>query len=159
MAVFDLSPEKQQEWTRKYREAAAPYVDGEIEAVGQFRRQVFWLFAIPVIGEVGLLIYMAVQALLKKRAGGLPENFLLVVTSDKVHALKSKPAGFNIKVQGEVGVFDRADVKVQRGDRGGPSTGVTLEVTENGETESIKIAADQLERNPWTREVLELLER
>lgn len=159
MGAFDMSPEKQEQWTRRYREAAAPYVDGETEAIGQFRRQIFWLFAIPVIGQVGLLIYMAVQALMKQRAGGLPENFLLVVTADKVHALKFKPSGFNIKVQGEVGVFDRGDVKVRRGDRGGPSTGVTLEVTENGETEQIEIAADQLKRNPWSREVLELLER
>jgi hypothetical protein len=157
MGMFDLSPEKQQQWTRKYREAAAPYVQGEIEAVGPFRRQVFWLFAVPIIGQVGLVIYLAVEALMKKRAGGLPQNFLLVVTPDKVHALKFKPSGFNIKVQGEAGVFDRGDVKVIRGDGGGPATGITLEVTQNGSTESIKIAADQLSRNPWSSEVLELL--
>jgi len=159
MGILDLSPEKQEEWTRKYREAAAPYVDGEIEAVGPFRRQVFWLFAVPIIGQLGLLVYLAVEALMKKRAGGLPQNFLLAVTPDRVHALKFKPAGFKIKVQGEAGVFDRADVEVRRGDRGGPSTGVVLEVTENGRTEEIKIAADQLKRNPWSTEVLELLER
>jgi hypothetical protein len=156
--MLDLTPEKRREWTRKYREAA-PYVPGEIEAVGQFRRRMPWFFAIPGIGQLGLLFYLAVQGLYKKRAGGLPQNFLLVVTPDKVHALKFRPSGFNIKVQGEVGIFNRGDVRVRRGGEAGPSSGVVLDVTEDGTTESIKIAADQLKRNPWSSEVLDLLER
>jgi len=159
MGMLELSPEKQAEWTRKYREAAAPYVGEEIEAVGPFRRQVFWLFTVPIIGQVGLLAYLAVESLMKKRAGGLPQNFLLVVTANRVHALKFRPAGTKVKIQGEAAAFDRADVRVRRGGGAGPATGVVLDVTEDREVESIKIAADQLKRNPWSTEVLELLER
>ena len=157
MAMFETSPEKQREWERKYREAAQPHVQGEIEAVGTFQRQGMWFLTIPVLGQIGYAAILAFEGVQKKRAGGLPRDFMLAVTKDKVHALKYRPAGFNVKVQTEDGVFDRGDIRVS-GQRGGTvADAVTLEVTENGETEEIKINANMLSKNPWSAEVLELL--
>jgi hypothetical protein len=155
--MFELTPEKQAEWERKYREAAQPHVDGEIEAVGTFQRQGMWFLTIPVVGELGLAVITAFEGVQKKRAGGLPRDFMLAVTGDKVHALKYRPAGFNVKVAGEVGVFDRGDIRVSEHRRGNVADAVTLEVTEDGQTEEIKINANMLSRNPWSAEVLELL--
>jgi hypothetical protein len=157
MAMFEMTPEKQEEWARKYREAAQPHVNGEIEAVGTFQRQGMWFLTIPVLGQLGLAAIMAFEGVQKKRAGGLPRDFMLAVTKDKVHALKYRPAGFNVKVKGEVGVFARGDIRVSEHRTGTVADAVTLEVTEGGETEEIKINANVLSRNPWSAEVLELL--
>lgn len=157
MGMFETTPEKREEWARKYLEAARPHVDGEIEAVGTFQRQGMWFLSIPVLGQLGLAWIWLYEGLQKKRAGGLPRDFMLAVTKDKVHALKYRPAGFNIKVKGEVGVFDRGDIRVAEHKAGTVADAVTLEVTENGETERIKINANMLSRNPWSAEVLELL--
>jgi hypothetical protein len=87
MGLLDLSAEKQEEWTRKYREAAQPHVEGEIEAVGTFQRQGMWFMTIPVLGQLGYAFLLAFEGLMKKRAGGLPRDFMLAVTRDKVHSL------------------------------------------------------------------------
>ncbi|MGH2923902.1 MAG: hypothetical protein ACRDKH_07745 [Solirubrobacterales bacterium] len=155
MAVFEMTPEKQREWARKYREAAQPHVDGEIEAVGTFQRQGMWFLTIPILGQIGYAAILAFEGV--QRAGGLPRDFMLAVTKGKVHALKYRPAGFDVKVQKEVGVFDRGDIRVSEHRSGTLADAVTLEVTEDGETEEIKINANMLSKNPFSAEVLELL--
>lgn len=159
MGMFELTPEKQQEWAQKYKEAAAPHVEGEVQAVGAFQRQGQWFMVIPGLAQIGAAWLLLYSAFMKKRAGGLPANFLLVVTPDKVHALKYRPAGYNIKVKGEVGVFNRGDIRVAEQKQGKLADAVTLEVSENGTTEQIKINANQLQRNPFSAEVLDLLRR
>jgi hypothetical protein len=47
------------------------------------------------------------------------------VTKDKVHALKYKPAGFNVKVKEEVGIFDRGEIKLTEQMAGTLADGVT----------------------------------
>jgi hypothetical protein len=159
MAMFEMTPEKQDEWARRYREAVKDQVQGEVEAVGPFQRQGQWFMTIPVIGQLGAIVYFTYQGIMKKRAGGLPSNFLIAVTSEKVHAFKYRASYTNIKIQKEVGVWDRGDIHVAEHKSGTLADAVTLEANENGETERVKVNANMLSRNPWSAEVLELLKK
>lgn len=159
MGMLDTSPEKQQEWAGKFRDAVQGQVQGEVEAVGPFQRQGQWFMMIPVLGQLGAIIYFSFQGIFKKRSGGLPQNFLIAVTRDKVHAFKYRQSYSNLKIQKEVGVWNRADIHVAEHKSGGLADTVTLEANESGETERIKVNANMLSRNPWSAEVLELLKK
>jgi len=160
MAMFELTPEKQEEWTRRWRESVQPYLDGEeLEAVGPFQRQGQWFLTIPLIGQLGALVYFSYQGLMKKRAGGLPNNFLVAVTRDRVRAFKYRQSYSKIKVQKEVADFARGDIRVAEHSSGGLADAITFEVTEDGETERIKVNVNMMSRNPWAGEVVEALKR
>jgi hypothetical protein len=146
------------EWEQKFKDAVAPRLDEEPLAAGHFQRAGQYLLAIPVIGQLGLVFYLAYQAVNKKRAAGLPMNFLLAVTPTKVHAFKYKPGGYgNIKIGDEVASWNRADITVAARSDGPMASKITFETSENGHTERMVCNAPMLSKNPMSSRVLELI--
>src|SRR5689334_4096141 len=127
MSVLDMSPEKMAEWGQKYKDAGAPLLGEEPLAVGQLQRAGQYFLTIPIIGQLGLLLYLAYQAFNKKRAAGLPMNFLLAVTPTKVHAFKYKPGGYGkIRVKEEVASWNRGDINVVERNDGPMASKITF---------------------------------
>ena len=100
--------------------------------------------------QLGALAYGAAHKLGKSKAGGLPGQFVLAVTPDKLYAFKYKPGRNGITIKEEAASWDRAGLKVGANDRQ-TTTRLTLEWPD-GE----KIVCDQegLGDNPWADDVV-----
>jgi hypothetical protein len=150
MGRFDISPEVAEEWRGKYRSSVEPHVDGAVLAVGAFRPTgAGTKYAISKT-QVGALAYGAASLMGKKRAGGLPGQFMLAVTPDRLYAFKYKPGRSGIKVKEESASWDRSGIKVGT-ERLQTTTRVTLEFPDGQ-----KIVCDQegLGDNPWADDVI-----
>ena len=108
MGRFDISPEVAEEWRGKFRESVEPHVDEDVLAVGAFRPTgAGTKYAISKL-QVGALAYGAAHKLGKKKAGGLPGQFMLAVTPTKLHAFKYKTKRNGVEIKEEVAVWDRS---------------------------------------------------
>jgi hypothetical protein len=76
--------------------------------------------------QLGGLVYAGVKLLDKKKAGGLPERVMLVVTPTRLYALKFGFKGRDYKIKEEAGVWERAGLKVSTERRPG-MTALTIE--------------------------------
>ena len=155
MGRFDISPEVAEEYRGKYRDAVQPQVDEEVLAVGAFRTTGSGTkYAISKL-QVGALAYGAAHMVGKKKAGGLPGQFLLVVTPTKLHAFKYKMKRSGVEVKEEVGAWDRTGLKVGL-EPLATTTRVKLEWPDDGD----KIVCDQdgLGDNPWADDVVRALQ-
>jgi hypothetical protein len=155
MGRFDISPEVAEEWRGKFRSSVEPHVDEEVLAVGTFRTTgAATKYGISKL-QLGALAYGAASAMGKKRAGGLPGQFLLAVTPTKVHAFKYKQKRNGIDVKEQVVDWDRAGLQVDT-ERLPMTTRLTLEWLTDGE----KIVCDQdgMGDNPWADDVVRELQ-
>jgi hypothetical protein len=154
MGRFDISPEVAEEWRGKYRASVEPHVEGEVLAVGAFRPTGAGTKMAISKFQLGALAYGAAHKLGKSKAGGLPGQFVLAVTPDKLYAFKYKSGRNGITVKEEAACWDRGGLKVEADDRQ-TTTRVTLEWP-NGE----KIVCDQegLGDNPWADDVIRELQ-
>ena len=144
MSMFDTEA-----WKAKYREAAQEKLpDEQVEAAWLFYRT--GGYAGLALGPLSPLAAIVARTIGKKRAGGLPNQFLLVVTPTRVHALKCKP-GTKAKVGDELAVWDRAGLDVQVRDAA-VNTEVTIESA--GEDEKIVCSTG---KDATSREFLTLL--
>ena len=158
MSKLNPTAEEMAKYEQDLKDTVTPELGQEPLAVGQFQRAGQYFLTIPVIGQIGLVFYLAYQAINKKKAAGLPMNFLLAVTPDKVHAFKFKYGGYGkIKLRGEVASWNRSDIRVADRSDGPMATKVTFETSENGQTERVVCNAPMLSRNPMSAKVLELL--
>lgn len=150
MGRFDISPEVAEEWRGKYRASVEPHVDGEVLAVGAFRPTGAGTKMAISKTQVGALAYGAAHMMGKKKAGGLPGQFMLAVTPDKLYAFKYKPGRSGVKIKEESASWDRADIKAST-ERLQTTTRLTLEFP-GGE----KIVCDEegLGDNPWADDVI-----
>ena len=150
MGRFDISPEVAEEWRGKYRTSVEPHVDGEVLAVGAFRPTgAGTKMAISKL-QVGALAYGAAHKLGKSKAGGLPGQFMLAVTPDRLYAFKYKPGRSGVKIKEESASWDRSGIKAST-ERLQTTTRLTLEFP-GGE----KVVCDQegLGDNPWADDVI-----
>ena len=154
MGRFDISPEVAEEWRGKYRASVEPHVDGEVLAVGAFRPTGAGTKMAISKFQVGALAYGAAHKLGKSKAGGLPGQFVLAVTPDRLYAFKYKTGRKGITIKDEAASWDRTGLKVDTDDRQ-TTTCVTLEWPD-GE----KIVCDQegLGDNPWADDVIRELQ-
>ncbi|MGE5858233.1 MAG: hypothetical protein ACM31K_07105 [Solirubrobacterales bacterium] len=153
MGRFDISPEVAEEWRGKYRSSVEPHVDGEVLAVGAFRPTGAGTKYAISKAQVGGLAYGAAH-LMGKKAGGLPGQFMLAVTPDKLYAFKYKPGRSGIKVKEESAVWDRAGLKVAT-ERLQTTTRITLEWPDG---EKVVCDEEGLGDNPWADDVIRELQ-
>jgi hypothetical protein len=154
MGRFDISPGVAEEWRGKYRASVEPHVDGEVLAVGAFRPTGAGTKMAISKFQVGALAYGAAHKLGKSKAGGLPGQFVLAVTPDRLYAFKYKTGRKGITIKDEAASWDRIGLRVDTDDRQ-TTTRVTLEWPD-GE----KIVCDQegLGDNPWADDVIRELQ-
>lgn len=128
--AFGISEADQRKWIEQNRAHVQEHVDAPLVAYAAcFRSGSYGSMALARATPLGGLIMSMVG---KKRAGGLPQNFVLAVTENKVHAFKYRPRGWSLKLGDEVAVWERAAVVVSA-ERAALSTHVTLESPGEGE--------------------------
>lgn len=154
MGRFDISPEVAEEWRGKYRSSVEPHVDGEVLAVGAFRPTGAGTKYAISKAQVGALAYGAAHLMGKKKAGGLPGQFMLAVTPDKLYAFKYKPGRSGVKIKEQSAVWDRAGLKVDT-ERLQTTTRVTLEWPDG---ERLVCDEEGLGDNPWADDVVRELQ-
>jgi hypothetical protein len=154
MGRFDISPEVAEEWRGKYRASVEPHVDGEMLAVGAFRPTgAGTKMGISKL-QLGGLAYGAAHKIGKSKAGGLPGQFVLAVTPERLYAFKYKSGRKGITIKDEAASWERAGLKVEADDRQ-TTTRVTLEFADGQ-----KVVCDQegLGDNPWADDVIRELQ-
>jgi hypothetical protein len=151
---FDISPEVAEEWRGKYRASVEPHVDGEVLAVGPFRPTGAGTKMAISKTQVGALAYGAAHLMGKKKAGGLPGQFLLAVTPEKLYAFKYKQGRNGANIKEESASWDRAGIKAST-ERLQTTTRLTLEFPDGA-----KVVCDQegLGDNPWGDDVIRELQ-
>ncbi len=104
----------------------------------------------------GLGIFMIPIARRRAAKLKLTPQILLAVTSDRVHALKMRPAGIRHPVtQVEPGrSWPRGQVRAERAGRAFMRDKIALQI---GEPEPLMLYAPSLQTNPWSAEVVRLL--
>lgn len=104
--------------------------------------------------QLGALAYGAAHKLGKSKAGGLPGQFVLAVTPDRLYAFKYKSGRNGITVKEEAASWDRAALKVGS-ERLQTTTRLTLEFADGS-----KVVCDQegLGDNPWADDVIRELQ-
>jgi hypothetical protein len=150
MGRFDISPEVAEEYRGKFRDAIQDELDEEVLAVGTFRTTGSGTkYAISKM-QAGALVYGAASMLGKKRAGGLPETFLLAVTPKGLHAFKYKMKRNRVESKGEVAAWGRKGLKVST-EPMKTTTRVTLEW--KGGDKAV-FDQDGMGDNPWADDVV-----
>lgn len=126
MSMFDTEA-----WKGKYRDAAQEKLPGEqVEAAWLFYRT--GGYAGLALGPLSPIAGTIARTIGKKRAGGLPNQFLLALTPTKVYAFKCRPHRSKAKLGDELAVWDRAGLSVGVRDAA-VNTEVTLESAAEGE--------------------------
>jgi hypothetical protein len=155
MGRFDVSPAVAEEYRHKFREAVQPFLDQEVLAVGPFRPTGAGTKMAISKTQMGALAYGAAHMIGRKRAGGLPGQFLLAVTPNEVHAFKYKSRRNGPEAKEEVAAWKREGLQVST-ERLHTTTRVKLEWSADGE----KVVCDEegLGDNPWADDVVRVLQ-
>jgi hypothetical protein len=154
MGRFDISQEVADEYREKFRDGVRAHVDEDVLAVGTFRTTGSGTKYAISKTQAGALAYGAASLIGRKRAGGLPGQFILAVTPTRLHAFKYKQRRNGIEVKDQVGTWDRTGLAVST-ERLQTTTRVSLVWSSDGE----QIVCDQegLGDNPWADEVVQVL--
>jgi hypothetical protein len=133
MGMFEMSDEQAVEWQQKIRELVAPHVNGEeVVSAAAFRRGGATASMVASKAQLGGIVYAGIKMLNKKKAGGLPERMMLVVTPDKLYALNFGFRGRDYKIKGEAAVWDRPGLKISSEVKSG-MTALTIDSPSEGE--------------------------
>jgi len=139
-----MDAKKRDEWERKYRDALQPLVDEPVLAGGVFYRTGGW--AAVAMGPFSGLAALVSRSVGKRRAGGLPNQFLLAVTPTRVHAFKCSLAYGDVKARDELAVWDRAGLTVTA-EQTSVNTKVVLESGGGGERVVCSTGKDALSQS------------
>jgi hypothetical protein len=127
---FGISDDDQREFIVKNRDEVQRHVQGELIAYCPcFRTGSYGGMAIAKASPLAGLVTNMIG---KKKAGGLPQNFVVTVTADKVQAFKYRPRGWTLKLGDEAAAWDRRTLSVSA-----EKTQMTTRVTLEGEGETI----------------------
>jgi hypothetical protein len=133
MGMFEMTEDQVVEWRQKYRDLVAPHVNGEdVLASAAFRRGGASASMVASKAQLGGIVYAGIKLLNKKKAGGLPERVMLVVTPSKLYAFNFGFKGRNYKIKEEVAVWDRPGLKISTERKSG-MTALTIESPTEGE--------------------------
>ena len=139
-----MDAKKRDEWERKYRDALQPLPDEPVLAGGVFYRTGGW--SAMAMGPFSGLAAMVSRSIGKRRAGGLPNQFLLAVTPTRVHAFKCSLAYGDVKARDELAVWDRAGLTVTA-EETSVNTKVVLERADAGERMVCSTGKDELSQS------------
>ena len=154
MGMFDVSPEQVVEWREKFRQLASEHVDEDVLAAAPFRHGgAATRYAISKL-QLGGIAYAASKLLSKKKAGGLPDQLMLVVTPTKLYAFTYKFKGRNYKIKDEAAVWERAGLRVGTDDSGG-MTALTIESPAEGEKATL--VGGGVKDDPFSQELIGIL--
>ena len=154
MGRFDISPEVAEEYRRKFNEAVQAELEEDVLAAGTFRTTGSGTkYGISKL-QVGALAYGAAHLAGKKKAGGLPGQFLLAVTPTGLHAFKYKQKRDGIVLKEEVAAWDRQGLKAAT-ERLKTTTRVTFEWPDG---EQIVCDQEGMGDNPWADDVVRELQ-
>src|SRR5919106_5052591 len=154
MGRFDITPEVAAEYRQKFRDAVQPHVDEDVLAVGTFRTTGSGTKYAISKSQAGALAYGAASLMGRKRAGGLPGQFLLAVTPTEVRAFKYKMRRNGVAVKEEVATWERAGLAVET-KRLQTTTRVTLQT---GDGDKLVVDQDGMGDNPWADDVVRELQ-
>jgi hypothetical protein len=156
MAMFEMSEEQAVEWRQKLRDLAAPHVHGEkVVAAGAFRRGGATASMVASKAQLGGIVYAGIKMLNKKKAGGLPEQVLLVTTPTKLYAFNFGFKGRDYKIKDEAAVWERAGLKFSTEVKSG-MTALTIESP--GEGEKATLVGIGVKDDPISQEVMDILQ-
>jgi hypothetical protein len=154
MKRFEISPDVAEEFRGRFHDAVQPLVSEPLLAVGTFRTTGSGTKYAISKTQMGALAYGAAALVGKHRASGLPGQFLLAVTPNRLHAFRYKLKRRVVEVKDEVAVWDRTGLEVST-ERLQTTTRVRLEWPPDGE----RVVCDQdgMGDNPWADDVLRAL--
>jgi|SRR5919198_1029545 hypothetical protein len=129
--AFGFSSEEQRQWAERNRARVEEKTGAPVLAYSVFYRTGSW----GAMGaqHVSPLAASAIKLIGKKKAGGLPSNFILAVTADKLHAYKYKQRRNGIQVGDEVAIWLRSALRVTARETA-MTMRVTIESPSEGET-------------------------
>ena len=154
MGRFDISPAIAEEYRAKFRESVQQHVGEDVLAVGTFRTTGSGTKYAISKTQAGALAYGAAALVGRKRAGGLPGQFLLAVTPSRLHAFSYKMKRNGVAVKEEVASWEREGLTITT-DHMHTTTRVRLEWPDAGK----KVVCDQdgMGDNPWADDVVRAL--
>lgn len=92
--------------------AVAPFVQGQVLAVGTFSRS--GSMGAMGLGQISPLAASIKRRMDKGKSDNLPQNFVVAVTDQQVYVFDYKPRGTSIKVKDPLRVWDRDQVRIHR---------------------------------------------
>jgi hypothetical protein len=144
------------EWRQKIRDLVAPHTNGEeVIAAAGFRRGGAAASMVASKAQLGGIVHAGIKLFNKKKAGGLPERVMLVVTPDKLYALNFGFKGRDYKIKGEAGVWDRPGLKISTEQKSG-MTALTIESPAEGEKATL--VGVGVKDDPISQEVIGVLQ-
>ena len=106
--AFGFSPEDQRKWIAEHQPAVQEKLAEPVVSYSIFQRS--GGFTRLAVGKASPLASIMMGAAAKKKAGGLPNSFVLALTPTKLHAFAYKQGWGGFKVRDELAVWDRAAI-------------------------------------------------
>jgi hypothetical protein len=126
----------EQDYRQKMIDAVAETIDEPVITAAAFNRR--GLYTNKALGRFGAITYLLGRANAKRQAGGLPENFILAITPEKVRAFQYRARGRmrdQYEVGAEVAVWDRTALRVSW--KNGPPYQVDVTIEAPDEEEKV----------------------
>ena len=130
-----FSPDEQRAWMEQYRSSVEQKVGAPVIAFLPFHRTAA-MGAMAVV-RVSPLAATAMRLAAKKKAGGLPPNFILVLTADRIYAYTSKTTRDSFELKDQLAVWDRAAIRVST-----KETTLNMQLTIESPAEGEKIVCE-----------------
>jgi hypothetical protein len=130
-----FSVEEQRQWADQNRSRVEEKTGAPVIAFSTFYRTGSWgsMGADQISGLAGT----AIRLIGKRKAGGLPQSFILALTADRLHAFAYKPRRNVIEVGNEVGSWDRAAIRASV-----EETAMTMRLTLESPADGAKVVCD-----------------
>lgn len=152
--MFEMSEQTAAEFRAKLRAEAEERLSETVEAAAGFRRGGASARMGISKARLGALAYAASALSSKRQAGGLPDQVLLAVTPERLHAFKLKIRGRKWSAGEEVGSWERAGLRATT-DRRMNVTMLTIESP--GDDFKATLAPIGVQDDPVGQELIEAL--
>jgi len=132
---FSISPEQQKQYVEANQPRVQEKTDEPVLAWSLFHRT--GSYGALAASHVVPIAATVINLIGKKRAGGLPQRFLLAVTPTKVRAYKFAQKRSGLRVGDELAVWDRAELRVTA-----TEAALTMRVTLESAADAERVVCD-----------------